>query len=461
MCRARTLRRMAARRLRELGPFDPPADYAFEPELCGAAPRPIPDELKQGRYARRQRRIVIGLFASGLLCSLLGALPVVRFFGDFVPPLNYLSWIGIGLTLLAIIGFVRGKLTKGPYAYVESGVPIVARVCSLVVRPASFYNGQPTGYQIAAIVQYRDPLSDQVMIGEATSNALSASVKDSVTTTYHVGDYATAVYLEDDPQSSLRLYGFLDLKPGLGLIGRTGQRIDRPLDVVVPIVVLFAFLAVLFGSAYAVTRYLPLDITFRQGVVPFVLGAILLGGPGIGYLLWEARSKRRKAREINTLAVAEGRPVDLSAESVGALGVQGKLMATFAVGGMLLLGGIAMLSLAFAANALLDNSPAQPTPATITEMTVTTHSFLFRHHDIKYQLAGQKDEHTYYSNPQEMSQFANNLAMAQVHEGWLGWKWVKSLEPIVLMPAAQVMRVNARTRPVQCGVTRPACATPG
>ncbi len=151
---------------------------------------PIPDELKQGRHARRQR-IAIGQFAGGLLCTVLGALPVVRFFGDFVPPLNYLSWIGIGLTLLAIVGFVRGKLTKGPYAYVESGVPIVADVCSLVVRPATFYNGQPTGHQIAALIQYRDPVSDQVMIGDAASNALSMNAKDSVTTSYHVGDYAT------------------------------------------------------------------------------------------------------------------------------------------------------------------------------------------------------------------------------------------------------------------------------
>ncbi len=28
--------------LRQLGPFDPPADYAFEPELCGEALRPFP-----------------------------------------------------------------------------------------------------------------------------------------------------------------------------------------------------------------------------------------------------------------------------------------------------------------------------------------------------------------------------------------------------------------------------------
>ncbi len=35
-----------------------------------------------------------------------------------------------------------------------------------------------------------------------------------------------------------------------------------------------------------------------------------------------------------------------------------------------------------------------------------------------------------------MSQFINNLGMAQVHEGWLGRKWVKSLDPILLPPAA-------------------------
>ncbi len=39
----------------DLGPFNPPVDYQFEPELQEQPPRSVPLELRQGRYAFQQR----------------------------------------------------------------------------------------------------------------------------------------------------------------------------------------------------------------------------------------------------------------------------------------------------------------------------------------------------------------------------------------------------------------------
>ncbi len=113
-----------------LGPFDPPADYAFEPELRGDVPRPIPNELREGRYGRGQRRLVVGLIAATVVCLAASVVPIVQFWGQFLLPLAYISWIGAAFALAALVAWLRQRFAKGPYLYVESGTPLVARVCA-------------------------------------------------------------------------------------------------------------------------------------------------------------------------------------------------------------------------------------------------------------------------------------------------------------------------------------------
>jgi len=45
-------------------PFDPPADYRFEPELLGPPPRTTPPLMREGGFARRRRRAVWGFLAA-------------------------------------------------------------------------------------------------------------------------------------------------------------------------------------------------------------------------------------------------------------------------------------------------------------------------------------------------------------------------------------------------------------
>lgn len=268
--------------LKCLGPFAPPDDYQFEEELQDEPPRPIPAELRRGRYAKRARLTAWAFLVVGVLSMATGMLPVVKFCGLFVLPLKYLTWIGVGCAAAAAFGFLSNLVRRGPYRYVEEGVPIVARVCSLVLGPTAIVNGEPASYGFAASIQYRDPESGEVVFAETKSNPFSTSFKDRLTTSYHVGDYVTAVYLKSDPAKSLRLYGFLDLKPGLGLIERDATDETGIVKSLLLVVVVFGIFAVLGWNIYAYGRYEPLEMTFRQGVLPFVVGAIVLGGGVLG-----------------------------------------------------------------------------------------------------------------------------------------------------------------------------------
>src|SRR4051812_40617851 len=79
----------------ELGPFDPPDDYPLEEEFEREPPRPLPAELNRGRHASRQRQAVSGLLMAAALCTASGLAPIVRHWGLYILPLQYLTWIGL------------------------------------------------------------------------------------------------------------------------------------------------------------------------------------------------------------------------------------------------------------------------------------------------------------------------------------------------------------------------------
>src|SRR5262245_31046556 len=102
-------------------PFAPPPGYAFEPELPGEPPRPIPAEVRQGRHATRQRRTVWGFLFAGMLLFGAGQLPILKTWGLYILPLQYLSWIGVGCVAIALVAFLANLVNRGPYRYVAEG----------------------------------------------------------------------------------------------------------------------------------------------------------------------------------------------------------------------------------------------------------------------------------------------------------------------------------------------------
>src|SRR5215469_16474139 len=140
-----------------LEPFSPPSGHRFEPELQETPPQHVPEEFRDSPYYVRQRNTTVGVIVAGILCVAFGQLPILKEWGLYVLPLAYLSWIGVGLMVFGAIGWISSKVRRGPIQYVEEGIPVVARIRELVLRPTATVNGQPTTFAFTAAIEYRDP----------------------------------------------------------------------------------------------------------------------------------------------------------------------------------------------------------------------------------------------------------------------------------------------------------------
>jgi hypothetical protein len=238
-------------------------------------------------------------------------LPFVQFLGQFVLPLQYLTWIGAGLVLIASIQHVSARPHSGPFRYVVEGIPTVARIRELVLRPTAIVNGQPTSFGFAALIELKDPLTGELSLAETASNEISSMRKDHLTTSFRVGDYVTAVYLPADPHKSLRLYGFLDLRPGLGIVRRDGQQTGGIGGTIGVVAGLFAFFSMLVWNLVAMSFFEPLTFEFSQALVPFAIGAVALGGLFLGALYFAYRHEQEKRKARNEENSAVGAPVEL------------------------------------------------------------------------------------------------------------------------------------------------------
>jgi hypothetical protein len=338
--------------------------------------------------------------------------------------LAYLSWIGYGLLAVGAAGWISNKVRRGPIQYLEEGIPVVARIRELVLRPTAMVHGQPSTCGFSAAIEYRDAQTGALVAGQANSRSFPASAKTKYRTSYRVGEYVTAVYLKSSPAKTLRLYGFLELRPDLGLL-RTEAVQPGLLKTVLRVSAVFALCGVLFWNVYAFLKYSPLDLTFAQAA-PIGAGALVLGG---GLLAWLTRSQARSRRELanrNEKALAAGEAVELEPPKRGVFGARSALVGGF---GVLVLGGLFVLCWCFTANALLDKSKPQFRPVEIVEFWSTTHSFLLRDYEIEYRFPGEKQTRKLLSSPAHMRQFRTRQGVAEVHAGRFGWSWVKTLSP--------------------------------
>jgi hypothetical protein len=402
-----------------LGPFNPPADYEFEAELQGEPPRHRTPELSTGRLAVRRRRTISGLLIAAAVCTAIAPIPFVQECGFYLVPLQYLLWIGIGLGVAAIAQLASDWAVRGPYRYVEEGRPLVARIRSVDLRVSRVIHGTPA-YRFFALLEFRHPESGEPRTMEVTSNELSQlNVWLGLETTYRVGDYATAVYLPGKLEKSLRLYGFLDLKPGLGLIAAHEAREWTTRQIVLWFAFIFGMAFLPLWHLYIASKFWPLDVDPVQGIAVFVAGAVVLGG---GFLTWQASRKRRNPPQPDGAMSKPAR--SRWARIVGSIRSAFFPIVPLSIGGML------MLCWCFAANALLDGSPPLDRPVQIDRKVSVTHHGIFREYKIEYHfLDGAREHHEILSTPPEMVRFFGNHAIAEVHVGRFGWPWVKAIHP--------------------------------
>lgn len=410
--------------------FTPPAGYEFEPELRGPSPRELPDDVGQGLHAQRRRRLTAGLAVGGVLSLGLGGMPFVNALAVYIVPLGYLSWIGAGLLAMSCFAMLKDRFTEGPYLYIREGQPLVARVVELFKAATVTVEGQPSRYAYTAVIEVLDPVTGVVARhSEKTSEFIDQSAYQ---TSFRVGDYVTAIYLPNQYPASLRLYAFLDLMPGLGLVAREkGNEKNAVWTTLLGIVMFFGFFLALFWNIYAHGRYEPIAFEHRLAMWPMIAGAVILGG-GMFLGLWlHGRRVQRRRLERNALAAAAGQAIEVGEATVfEQRGLHGWFLKIVLPLGSLLLGGLTALCWCYTINACLDTSAPEMRPAIITNMTMTTHSFLFRHYDIEYTIPPDASKMKFLTTPDHMAGFDGPLGMAEIHQGYLGWPWVKDIHPL-------------------------------
>jgi hypothetical protein len=277
-------------------------------------------------------------------------LPIVKTWGLYFLPLQYLLWIGVGCLFISALQLVSYLWSGGPYRYVKEGVPLIVRINDLALRVKTIVNGQPQTHQFVARIEYQDPETGELVVADTPSNDISSAFKESLTTSYIVGDYATAVYLPSNPAKTLRLYGFLDLHPDLGVVRRDVKSDGGLVQIVLLVCLLFGFFGALFWNVYAYSRYAPVEMSFSQHAMPFGIGGVLLGVPLIAFLIKYSIREERKRRARNKEALARGEPVELEAgRKRGWLGGHGIILGLLLLAGAILLGGGTMLCWCFTA----------------------------------------------------------------------------------------------------------------
>jgi hypothetical protein len=256
-------------------------------------------------------------------------------------------------------------------------------------------------------------------------------VKDNVTTRFRVGDWVPVVWLPGKFKETSQIYDFLELTPEASLERGAATKLPlwQMLSVVVAVPLLFF---ILFWNVYAIGRFDPLDFDYvRDGKIPFAIGGTF--GLALATLIWLSLRKKRRAIDAkNVESMSMGEAIELHHQP-GAIRWYG--LAALIVAGSILLGGLTLLCWCFTANALFDTSPRKQVPVEITEMIMETHSFLFREYKLKYSRPGKKKDDSLLTTPGHLDQFVAPVGVAQVREGWLGWPWVETVDPMVVVPA--------------------------
>ncbi|MEM8932169.1 MAG: hypothetical protein AAGE94_13395 [Acidobacteriota bacterium] len=410
--------------------------HTFEPELLGPVPRPIPEQVRDGRWARRQRQTMRWLVGIGATCGLIGSLPIVDAWSVYLLFLPFVFWIGAGLLALAAAIWLWDRFGPTPIRYIEHGVPLTATVVELATVAAQKSYGQVIQFRFQAAVEYRQPETGEPMRAEVVSSDFSSDHLDQFDVDFRVGDQVTMVYLPGEPDRSIQLYGFLDLMPGVGLVREEDPQ--RLRNTVLYVAAIATLVAVPLLSLWATALYWPLEEDLEALAWPFGLGVLLFGG---ALLAWFARTHRKVVREQderNWEALRTGKATQVGSPSIFAQrGVLGRVYQVLAVGGIVVLSGLLGICVAITLNARLDDEPATEMAVEVVELFEETHVFLVRLYYVEIRHRDGAEAHDVYLHPAELEPyFFTNEAIARVRPGRYGWPWVESVEPV--LPDASV-----------------------
>jgi len=239
---------------------------------------------------------------------------------------------------------------------------------------------------------------------------------------YRVGDAATVVEVPGDKKRPMQLYGFLGVRPKVGLV-RTDDKAFSLLEVVAGVGAIFLLFAALIVAIVVVNLYSPIGHDER-GVAGAVIGAVVLGLPGCWFMIKRRRVKARLEDQRRQEAAARGEAVEFGRE-VGRFGFGVLLLGALMAGA-----GIVVVGMIFV-NAAFDATKPEWKPVQLTGMFQVTHNFIVREYYLEYTLDPKGARHKLYCTPLHMRKFIapQGRAFAAVHKGFLGMPWISDVEP--------------------------------
>lgn len=409
----------------ELEAHLPPDDWDCEPDLRLPTPRPPQPEFKQGRAARRRRMSLVVTWSIGVVLLGLSLLPFMNTLGHYFVPAAHLDWIGGSLLVFATAIILPDISNAKARRLYREGLPFPVRILALTKQAVQRYNGQDIRWAFIAHVCYRNPETGLPEAASLRSPEIGTG-HARFDVTYREGDVATALAMPGRIAKSMRLFGFLDLAPGVGLVKR-GERSEahRVLKAIAGVLVGAGFFAALLFAAFALEAYSPLDVTAAQ-VIPIAgVGGVVLGGGLVLTILLCERSARKSARQRNEDAIANGAPIEVTLPRARARRVGYFTLITF---GAVLLGGAMTWVFATACNAWFDRGSVKTVTATVVNTTATTRGGIFRTYTLEVQLPGQTGTTRIASNPVDLSvYYFRKEVLVDLAPGAFGWTWIKAV----------------------------------
>lgn len=439
------------------------AAHEFEPELLDPVPRAIPAEFFTSPYAQERSVLLKLLCAAGMATIGLALLPVMETWQAIFPPLRIVLWLGVAMVVGAVILKARSKTGQDRLEYVRSGIPIVARITNVHYGPQYDHTSSDAAYRYTVRFTYEDPewqpsleserssqrrpatndtaddLDDEErnddledhersrwLTAESESDPINRGLVPHVSTTYHEGDLATAVYFPGKMEKSIRLYGLLGFRPDVGVVRRIKVQDFGWGSALWAMAALAGFAFVVASNIYIWWRYWPSEAPDGWYWRPFLVGAAVFSGLQIVRFIVEyfwARHMRLNKTFDERL---------LTRKTVG----EHVFFYVFGLLAAIVGGGLTMVCWFVAANALWDESPPDLRPVKSRMSRPRDTKVLFvpvmRACVIKYQFQDEDDKEPrkILAMPAERLAWTNQQqGVAEIGGGWHGWKWVRQVRP--------------------------------
>ena len=343
------------------------------------------------------------LLALGVMCFVFAPLPFVKGLSNYILPLAYLNWIGLGLIALGTLVWMKSIAKGGKFAYVRKGEPFAGRV--LNIQRDETKNEAGEVFRYVAHVQFLHPetaLPQELLIPHDETWQLSQA--DRYACTLQPGDEVTLVGMPGKIDKTARVYGFLGLNPEREYFLKNG----RPIQGVSP----FTAIMVAFLIAGAV-------LLFMAGFEAIMFSVPLSGGWAlpVGFAVGGFFFAGVLALLFRASAKASGTQV-------------GNPIAGFVVGGFFgaIAGPVAFMLL----NSGLDAGAPVFEPVEIVGYWETTHNFVIRDYEVEYRRLNEADTDKMHIR---FSQIANlgdaGYGALEIRPGQFGHEWAKAIRPAV------------------------------